>query len=126
MRMKAGEFASLIGAQKKKRSKFRANCVTVDGITFDSGLEAARWSRLLQLQSAKCIGELRRQVVFIIAPSVVINGRKKPAMKYTADFVYMQNGKQVVEDVKGFKTKDYIMRRHLMKSVHGIDILETN
>lgn len=46
------------------------------------------------------------------------------AVKYKADFFYKMNGKQIVEDTKGFKTKDYIIKRKLMLLVHGIRIKE--
>ena len=47
------------------------------------------------------------------------------SVDYVADFVYMQNGKQIVEDSKGFRTTDYIIKRKLMLWVHGIRIKET-
>jgi hypothetical protein len=43
---------------------------------------------------------------------------------YVADFVFQENGKMVVEDTKGVKTKDYIIKRKLMLYVHGIRIKE--
>jgi hypothetical protein len=46
------------------------------------------------------------------------------AVKYVADFVYEENGKLIVEDTKGFRTKDYIIKRKLMLWVHGIQIKE--
>lgn len=46
------------------------------------------------------------------------------AVKYKADFVYKENGETVVEDTKGVKTKDYIIKRKLMLWVHGISIRE--
>jgi hypothetical protein len=46
------------------------------------------------------------------------------ACAYVADFVYTENGKKIVEDTKGFKTKDYIIKRKLMLWVHGIRVKE--
>ena len=46
------------------------------------------------------------------------------ATYYVADFVYEENGKKVVEDTKGVKTKDYILKRKLMLWVHGIRVRE--
>ena len=43
---------------------------------------------------------------------------------YVADFVYEENGKQVVEDTKGYKTKDYILKRKMMLWFHDIRIKE--
>ena len=46
------------------------------------------------------------------------------ACKYIADFVYIENGKQIVEDTKGVKTPLYVVKRKLMLWVHGIKIRE--
>jgi len=107
-----------------KPNKFGAKKTTVDSITFDSKAEASRYGDLVLLQKAGHISGLTLQVPFVLAPSVKFEGEKraKPAMKFTADFVYSENGKIIVEDVKGCVTRDFTMRRHLMKSVHGIDI----
>lgn len=43
---------------------------------------------------------------------------------YKADFMYEENGKSVVEDVKGFRTKEYIIKRKLMLYQYGIRISE--
>ena len=43
---------------------------------------------------------------------------------YIADFVYTENGKIVVEDTKGLRTKDYIIKRKLMLYVHNIRVRE--
>jgi hypothetical protein len=77
------------------------------------------------LGKAKKITDLQLQVKYELAPSVVIQGRKRPPIRYVADFVYMQDGKRVVEDVKGMLTPVYKLKRHLMATVHGIEILET-
>jgi len=47
------------------------------------------------------------------------------ACTYVADFSYTENGRRVVEDTKGMKTRDYIIKRKLMLYVHGIRIKET-
>lgn len=106
-------------------TKYNNKKVVVDGQKFDSKKEAYRYQALKKLEKNGYISDLQTQVVFELAPSVIINGRKKPALKYKADFVYMNNGKKIVEDVKGVLTTVYKIKRHLMKSVHGIDILET-
>lgn len=98
--------------------------LTVDG-AFDSQKELARWKELRLLERAGEISELRRQVVYELAPSVVIQGRRRPPMRYVADFCYQEDGADVVEDVKGYRTRTYMLKRHLMRSVHGIAIRET-
>jgi hypothetical protein len=99
---------------------------------YSSKRESKRAEELKLLERAGAITELREQVVFELAPSVVVQGRKRPPLRYIADFVYFSPDidkrglwNRVVEDVKGVKTNVYIIKRHLMKSVHGIDILET-
>lgn len=104
--------------------KYANQKTEIDGILFDSKAEA-RYYRTLQIRvRAGEISNLRRQVVFELAPSVVIAGRKRPPLRYIADFVFEQNGQTVVADVKGAEPAAYRIKRHLMKSVHGIDILE--
>jgi hypothetical protein len=106
-------------------SKYGAKKTTIDGITFSSKAEANRYLQLIMLGKAKKITDLQLQVKYELAPSVVIQGRKRPPIRYVADFVYMQDGKQVTEDVKGMETPVYRLKRHLMATVHGIEILET-
>ena len=107
------------------RSKYHSRKTTVDGIEFDSQKEARRFRELCLLERAGKITELQQQVKFELIPSQRIDGKvvERPCT-YVADFVYMENGKKVVEDTKGFKTKDYIIKRKLMLHVHGIRIQE--
>jgi hypothetical protein len=44
---------------------------------------------------------------------------------YVADFVYTENGQQIVEDVKGFKTREYKAKKKMMAAQHDIEIRET-
>ena len=97
----------------------------VDGIKFDSKRESMHYLNLKLLERGKVITDLKLQVPFDLAPSVIINKRKKPALRYFADFTYSENGKFVVNDVKGVLTDTYIIKRHLMKHLYDIDIYET-
>lgn len=106
---------------KQKYSNVR---VEIDGIAFDSKAEARYWGLLQARLKAGEISDLRRQVVYELAPAVVIGGRKRPALRYIADFVWREDGREVVADVKGAVTDSYRIKRHLMKSGHGIDVLE--
>jgi hypothetical protein len=102
-------------------SKFRNRKVTVDGETFDSAKEHRRWGELQLLQRAGQITDLRRQVPFAIE----VNGHK--VCKYIADAVYLENGAQVVEDVKSEITRKdpaYRLKNKLMRAVHNIEIRE--
>lgn len=105
-------------------TKYHAKKVTVDGITFDSKKEARRWSELKLMESAGIITDLQRQVTFQLLPSQKGEGRTERPVKYVADYVYQENGKTVVEDTKGMKTKDYILKRKMMLFVHGITVKE--
>lgn len=94
------------------------------GMKFDSRRELDRWLHLVALQRAGQISELERQVVYVLSPSVVIQGRKRPPLKYIADFVYTDSdGKTITEDVKGVVTEGYRIKRHLMAAM-GIQIKE--
>lgn len=107
------------------RSKYGAKKVTVNGITFDSQKEYRRFRELSLLERAGKITDLQMQVKFELIPSQRIDGKVvERACQYVADFVYIENGKKVVEDTKGFKTKDYIIKRKLMLWVHGIQVKE--
>lgn len=92
-------------------TKYRSQKTTLDGITFDSKKEARRYTELLLLQKSGVISDLRLQVKFEIIPKQ----KDERAAHYIADFVYQENGETIVEDTKGFKTKDYILKRKLMK-----------
>ena len=106
-------------------SKYKSRKVTVGGITFDSRKEYTRWVELILLLKAGRISDLKRQVKYELIPSQRIDGKVvERACSYVADFVYTENGKTVVEDTKGFKTLEYIIKRKLMLYIHGIRIVE--
>lgn len=113
----------------KKPSKYNNRKVELDGFTFDSQKEARRYSELKILVRVGEISELELQKSFVLAESVKFNNepRAKPAIRYVADFSYMENGVMIVEDVKSKTTKSlpaYRLKKHLMKSIHGIEIQE--
>ena len=107
-------------------SKYHAKKVTVNGITFDSKKEAERYRELLLMQKSGMIRDLRRQVKFVLIPAQRGEHRKviERECAYFADFVYTENGRQIVEDTKGMRTKDYIIKRKLMLYRYGIKIRE--
>lgn len=100
-------------------NKYRNIKTEVDGITFHSKREAARYSDLKLLERAGQIKDLRIQVPFLFELNDV------RICKYFADFVYRENGKEIVEDCKGKRTKDYMIKRKLMKAFFAIEIVET-
>ena len=107
-------------------SKYHSRKITIDNQTFDSMKEFGRWKDLQRLLGAGVITDLKRQVKFELIPSQKNEFGKviERPVTYVADFVYTKNGKQIVEDVKGFKTKEYVIKRKLMLYVHGIRIHE--
>lgn len=107
---------------------------TFDGTFHDSRKEAVRWTHLKLMERAGNITDLKRQVKFVLIPTqygMDANGKRKLLEKecyYKADFTYKENGKLVVEDVKGYKGggayKLFVIKRKLMLQVHGIQIKE--
>ena len=121
------------------QNKYYNKKCEINGIVFDSRKEARRWQELLLLQRAGVIKSLQRQVKYVLIPAQYEsferygkNGQElTPGKKlierecaYVADFVYVEDGKTVIEDTKGMKTKDYIIKRKLMLYTHGIRIRE--
>ena len=110
-------------------TKYNNKKVVLNGITFDSQKEARRYRDLSLLERAGEIKSLELQKAFILAEPVKFESepRCKPAVKYVADLVYGENGQLVVEDVKSTMTRNlpvYRLKKHLMKSVHGLEIRE--
>ena len=111
-----------------KASKYGNRKTAFDGKVFDSMKEANRYRELLILQRTGKIKDLDRQVKFTLLPSQKdANGKtiERP-INYYADFVYTDTAtnEQIVEDVKGIRTAEYIIKRKLMLSVYGIRIIE--
>ena len=106
--------------------KYGNRKVIHDGIEFDSMKEANRYCELKLMQRAGVISDLQLQVPFELIPSQRIDGNVvERAVNYVADFTYNgPDGVQVVEDTKGYKTPEYIIKRKLMLYVHGIRIVE--
>ncbi len=96
-----------------RRHKYHAKKCKVDGIMFDSYKEMRRYQELKLLQRAGKIKGLELQPEFILQESFEYRGKKIRAIKYIADFRYWQDGKEIVEDTKGFKTKEYLIKKKL-------------
>ncbi len=87
---------------------------TLDGIRFDSKAEMKRYQELLLLQRAGQIHELELQPPFVlIEPFIDVQGNRHRGVKYIGDFMYKENGRYVVEDCKGVRTRDYTIKRQL-------------
>lgn len=107
-------------------SKYNSKKTVVDGQKFDSKKEARRYQELLLLEKAGEIKNLCRQVKFVLIPSQRDENGKvvERECSYKADFTYEEGIKTVVEDVKGYRTKEYIIKRKLMLYQYGIRIRE--
>lgn len=125
--------------------KYKNKKVVIDGITFDSKKEAKRYKELKMLERAGIIHDLQRQVKYVLVPAqyertdeVYTKGKDKGKPKkgrlierecaYYADFVYMQDGNTIVEDVKGYRDGQaynlFVIKRKLMLYVHGVEVKE--
>lgn len=100
---------------------------TEDG-TFDSVKEYSRWQELKLMERAGEIYELQRQVPFVVIPAQRDDRGKlvEREVKYIADFTYREKcgNRLVVEDTKGMKTREYILKRKMMLYRLGIRIQE--
>ena len=108
-------------------SKYGNRKIFADGQSFDSLKEYRRWRELKLLERAGEIGLLRRQVPFDLLPAQYDDRTGKlieRGVRYVADFVYQTDGFTVVEDTKGMRTKEYILKRKMMLYFHGIRIQE--
>lgn len=101
------------------KAKYRNRKTETEHGKFDSQKEAQRYAELVVLERAGAIAGLRRQVPFALVVAGVYIG------KYVADMVYKEGEKVVVEDVKGFKTEVYRLKRLLMLACHNVEIKES-
>lgn len=100
-------------------NKYRNIRTEVDGVSFHSKKEASRWRELKLLERAGHIFNLKRQVPY----GLDVEGIH--ITRYIADFVYVENGTEVVEDAKGIRTPVYRLKKKLMYAIYGITIRET-
>lgn len=120
-----------------RKTKYGNRKIEIDGIKFDSVKEANRYNELKLIERAGKIKDLQMQVKFTLIPplyetvGITEKGKVKNRLverecSYKADFVYtdLETGETIVEDTKGFKTKDYIIKRKLMFWIHNIKIRE--
>ena len=92
----------------RRRGKYGNVPTSVDGIRFPSKLEAKRWQELRLLERGNVISDLKRQVPF----KLYGKGGTRVAT-YIADFVYQENGQQIVEDTKGVETAAFKLKARL-------------
>lgn len=120
----------------RSTNKYNANKTVIDGIVFDSKKEARRYGILKALENAGEISDLQRQVEYVLIPEQrepdtvgsrggIHKGKLiERKVSYIADFVYKEEGNLVVEDAKGMRLPDYVIKRKLLLYIHGIRIRE--
>jgi hypothetical protein len=91
--------------------------VIEDGFVFDSMMEHRRYEQLKMLIQAKAISDLHVHPVFKLQDKFYSNSQKKniPAITYAADFSYLEDGGIIVEDVKGFRTAAFNLKRRIFE-----------
>lgn len=128
---------------KKSYSKYKSKKVIVDGIEFDSKKEASHYQELKLLEKAGKIKNLQLQVPFVLIPAQyteeivytpkthkekIVKKLVERKLEYVADFSFVEDGKIVVEDVKGYRRGSayatYTIKRKLMLHKYGIRIRE--
>ena len=113
-------------------SKYNSRKTVVNGIPFDSQKEACRFGELLLLLKAKKIKDRKLQPEFTLQEAFKTpEGEAVRAVRYRADFSYLRpvregvdtRWERVVEDVKGYKTKEYEIKRKLLLGL-GVKVVE--
>ena len=103
-----------------RRHKYKAQPKIIDGIRFASTLEATHYGRLKLLKRSGEIRGFEMQVRFVIAADPI-----ELSITYVADFVVTYpDGRWVVQDCKGYRTKEYLRKKRLLKNILGIEIVE--
>ena len=113
---------------ERRSGKIPHNYVKVGEEQFDSQAEADRYMELLVLQKAGVITALRCHPRYDLIPAQKVPGQRGfRAHGYTADFAYIRDGQEIIEDVKSVRTReerDYIINRKLMWMLKGLYVHE--
>lgn len=96
-------------------SKYRNKKVQIDRYVFDSIKEGQRYRELAMLEKAGKISNLELQPKFLLQESFRKNGKTYRKIEYVADFQYIENGKTIVEDVKGIQTDVFKLKHKLFE-----------
>jgi hypothetical protein len=106
-----------------RANKYGAKKTTIDGVVFDSRKEAARYGQLKLLERCGAVQNLA------VHPKFPLYVNERLICHYEADFRYSElvNGVWVerIEDCKGVRTRDYLLKKKLLRALYGVDVLET-
>lgn len=100
-------------------NKYRNKKVQVDMYVFDSIAESRRYKELKLLEKAGKIQNLELQPHFLLQEAFKKNGRTFRKIEYIADFKYIENGKIIVEDVKGIQTDVFKLKHKLFEKKYS-------
>ena len=105
--------------------KYHNKKVIIDGIEFDSKKEGNYYLKLKMLEKAGKIRDLKLHAPFVLIETFKLNDKTYRKMKYIADFVYYDDKEKLhVVDTKGYRTKEYELKKKLMAWKYGIEIEE--
>lgn len=118
-----------------KTSKYKAQKTRRGKLTFDSKKEAERYDALMLLQKTGEIRGLKLQVRYCLQEAyTTVEGDRVKSIDYVADFVYERRtapdsyGQRYwlpgVEDVKGMRTREHVMKAKLFCNRYGFAIRE--
>ncbi|MBR4486086.1 DUF1064 domain-containing protein [bacterium] len=108
-----------------KQSKYHNKKVEYDGHTFDSQKEKAYYIKLKLMEKADEIFDLELQKEFVLIETFKLNDKTYRKMSYYADFTYLdKEGKYHIIDVKGIRTKEYLLKKKLLAWKYGLEIEE--
>jgi hypothetical protein len=115
-----------------KENKYKNTKIEIDNIKFDSIKEAKRYIELKLMEKAGEIKDFKMQVPYILQDSFKLGNKTYRDIKYIADFTYMQKSKTsgvelwelVIEDTKGYKIKEYLLKRKMFAYKYQKEIKE--
>ena len=117
--MTAADYRAMMGGSRQpvqKESKYHAQKTEVAGKVFDSKHESRDYLKLKSMEDSGIISDLQTQVSFELQPKYTTkDGRKIRAITYRADFQYIKDGVTYEQDSKGFRTKEYALKRKMFE-----------
>lgn len=112
--MSAQQYRQLAGSSSF--NKYSAKKTTIGDKVYDSKKEARRATVLKRWQDVGLITGLKEQVRFVLQEGYTNNkGKKIRPIEYVADFMYVQDGRQIVEDCKGMRTDVYKLKKKMFE-----------
>jgi protein associated with RNAse G/E len=116
MRLSVKEATSMGIVSPSRQSKYKNEKTIVNGITFDSMKEATYYAELVMKKKAGIIAKIELQPAFVLQEGYrTKSGEKVREIKYVADFkVTYPDGKIQIVDTKGYRTKEYKLKKKML------------